>query len=599
MSVVAGHDTLGLMPTGGGKSITFQVPGLLTDGITLVVTPLISLMKDQVDNLRQHNIRAVYFHAGITASESRLAWEMLLNGKCRFLYVSPERLGNQRFVEELRHLPIRLLVVDEAHCISQWGYDFRPSYLNIGEVKSSVLKKIPVLALTATATPKVVGDICRELRMTEPAIFRKSFARDNISYIVRKTRGKLDELLHILRRTQGSSIVYVRSRKKAREISELLTLHSISSSYYHAGLTFEVKEERQNLWKSDKVRVMVATNAFGMGIDKPDVRVVVHYDFPSSLEEYYQEAGRCGRDGKNSFAVLLASDTDKGVLHRRLSESFPPKEFVLKVYERVANYLHISIGEGYGRLYEFNLAEMCTIFSMAPRQVIASLNILSSSGYMDFVAEVESRSRVMVAMEREELYYLRDLPPECDRLLALLMRFYPGLFTEYAYISEVRLGKETGMTPQEVYDALRVLHKMRVITYIPAKRIPYIYMPTSREEVKYVEISRDSYEVRLERMKERIEAMIDYGMNGSTCRVSRMLRYFGEESVEDCGRCDVCRETGKKPSVSPAGETAEEIAVRLLEKYGDTLSAPMVEALCGVRAPQVMQVVKQLREEEE
>ncbi|MDE6444984.1 MAG: RecQ family ATP-dependent DNA helicase [Muribaculaceae bacterium] len=545
-SVLNGHDTLGLMPTGGGKSITFQVPGLyFEEGVTIVITPLISLMKDQVDNLKRRNIRAVYLHSGMKGSEISLVWEKLIRGKARFLYVSPERLQNERFLAELRAVNIRLIVVDEAHCISQWGYDFRPSYRNIKKLRKEK-PDVPILALTATATPEVAEDIQTQLEFKNGNIFRKSFARDNISYIVRPSETKIHEVLHILSRTSGSSIVYVRSRKRCREISEFLLSADISSTFYHAGLDFDIKEERQNDWQSGKIRVMVATNAFGMGIDKPDVRVVIHYDLPPSLEEYYQEAGRAGRDGMHSFAVLLASKTDSGVLHRRLAESFPERPVIKKTYERVCNFLHLSIGEGFDSVREFDIIKFCKNFKVQERQCRASLRLLSQAGYLHFIEEPDSRSRLKIIVEREELYDLNDISENAEIVLAATLRAYTGLFTDYIYIRESEISSILELSEQSIYEAMLELSRRKIISYIPHSGIPMIYIPTGREETSSVLIGKDIYEKRKESMSARIEAMLDYTFGNDGCRVTRMLAYFGEKGAAPCNTCDICRAKRKQ-----------------------------------------------------
>ena len=540
-SVLDGCDTFGLMPTGGGKSIVFQVAGLALDTLTLVISPLISLMKDQVDNLRRHNIKAVYFRSGMTSAETRLAWERLVNDRARFLYVAPERLKSARFIAELRNLKPGLIVVDEAHCISQWGYDFRPSFLKIKELRK-ILPKVTVLALTATATPDVAADIRRQLDFRQGNnTFQMSFSRQNISYLVREAPVKISEVGRILQLTKGTSIVYVRNRKRTRELTEYLTSLGISATYYHAGLSFDVKEKRQNEWKAGFVRVMVATNAFGMGIDKPDVRLVIHYDMPPSLEEYYQEAGRAGRDGLPSFAVLLYTSRDKTTLRRHLAAEFPDREDILLVYERVCNFLGIAVGDGYDRMYEFDLDLFLSIFKMRPELVVPSLRILGRAGYLDYIDEREQSARVMILTTREELYHIQKLSEKAERVLAILLRLYPGIFIDYVYINEATIGRETQLDSQDVYEALLELARSHTLSYIPRSRTPYIYLPTSREEPRYVQIGRSVYEDRLKVQERRIEAMIDYAADSGSCRVERMLRYFGEPQPAPCLRCDVCR----------------------------------------------------------
>ncbi len=586
-SVLNGHDTLGLMPTGGGKSITFQVPGLTFEsGVTIVVTPLISLMKDQVDNLKRRHIKAVYFHAGMTARENHLAWEMLTNGHARFVYIAPERLHSDRFMLEMRHIEVRLIVVDEAHCISQWGYDFRPSYLDIDKLRK-LKPDVPVLALTATATPEVAKDITERLRFRNGNIFRKSFVRANISYIVRSSEAKIHDVLHILSRTSGSAIVYVRSRKRCREIAEFLTSADIAATFYHAGLDFKIKEDRQNAWQSGMVRVIVATNAFGMGIDKPDVRLVIHYDLPPSLEEYYQEAGRAGRDGLPSFAVLLASKSDKGVMHRRVTEAFPERPVIRKTYERVCNFLHVSIGEGFDSVKEFNIEKFCRAFDLQQRQVRASLRLLSQAGYLHFIEDPDSRSRLKVICTREELYDIHDLTPATEKVLSAALRLYTGLFTDYVFIRESEIAVSLSsanhnVMEKDIYEAFLELSRHKIVSYVPHSGLPMVYFPTSREETDCILIGKDIYEKRKESMAVRVEAMLGYAFSNGSCRVERMLKYFGEHDSGICSKCDICRDR-KKQQHSKTDNSANMVQTVWEyvcgQPYGSTLAA--IERYCG------------------
>ena len=577
-SVLDGHDTLGLMPTGGGKSITFQVPGMILEGLTIVITPLISLMKDQVDNLRQKQIKAVYFHAGMTHKETTLAWEKLVNAKCKFLYVSPERLSSEKFCIELKSLPVKLVVIDEAHCISQWGYDFRPSYLNISKLRK-IHPDAPFLALTATATPEVVKDISDKLQFRQGhKIFKKSFSRPNIQYIVRPTDSKIQQIVHILSRVQGTAIVYVRSRKRTKEIAEQLIAQGISAANYHAGLSFEDKQVRQDAWKNGSLRVIVATNAFGMGIDKPDVRVVIHHDLPPSLEEYYQEAGRAGRDGLKSYAVILPSANDKAQLRRKVTEAFPPRKTILSIYDFLCDYLNVFDGEGYNKLCEFNAFKFCETFSLHEKTMTASLKLLTAARYIEYIEETETRSRVMITAQKEELYDIKAVNSFTDIVLKTVLRLYPGLFADYVFINETEISRKSMRTEEEVYTALLELTRLGILHYIPRKRTPYIYFPTARENSKYLQIPKSVYEDRKEIMSKRTEAIIDYTYSSETCRVEKMLRYFGETDARPCGTCDVCL-SHKKTSLSLRQQTLrrEELLEKLLQllqqsNYGLTLN---------------------------
>lgn len=553
-SVLDGADTIGLLPTGGGKSVTFQVPAMILDGVTIVVTPLISLMKDQVDNLRRRDVPAACIHSGMSRHELNVAMDRLFIGKTKLLYLSPEKLSRADFIASISTLPVNLIVVDEAHCISQWGYDFRPSYLRISELRRT-FAGVPVLALTATATPQVVADIADKLGMRSPAVFSKSFSRDNLSYIVRHTEAKDEMLEQVLRGTQGSAIVYVRSRRRTSVIAAMLEQRGISADFYHAGLAPEEKEERQDAWMAGEKRVMVATNAFGMGIDKPDVRVVVHYDLPPSLEEYYQEAGRCGRDGLTSYAVLLAAKADKGLLKRRLSDSFPPRPYIRDVYDKLCVFLDVAMGEGFNHTFEFNVTSFCKRYELQPRPVAAALSILSRSGVIEYGDDANSRSRIMVVMDRRDFYSLQ-LPSDVDAILQAIMRTYTGIFADFVPIDELRLSYLTSYSTEEVYQALLLLARMRVLQYIPKRSLPYVYFPSNREEGRHIVIPCTVYEEQLERATKRMEAMRDYVFSDEGCRVERMLRYFGDPTARPCGKCDLCRARRKRQprDVGPALE---------------------------------------------
>lgn len=539
-SIGKGHDTLGLMPTGGGKSITFQVPALAQPGLCLVITPLIALMKDQVRNLRDRGIKALAVYSGMTREEIVVALENCIFGDYKFLYISPERLDTDIFRAKLRNMKINMITVDESHCISQWGYDFRPAYLKISEIRE-LLPTVPVLALTATATPEVVKDIQTKIGFREDSrIFRMSFERKNLAYIVRNTESKQEELLHILNSVSGSAIVYTRNRKRTREVAELLVNNEITATFYHAGLNNDVKDQRQKSWLSGESRVMVATNAFGMGIDKPDVRLVIHVDLPDSPEAYFQEAGRAGRDGQKAYAVLLYAKSDKATLSKRITDTFPDKEYIRKVYEDVNYYFQMAMGDGLGCTFAFNLDEFCRNFKHFPVQADSALKILTRAGYLEYTDEQDNASRILFTIHRDELYKLRETDPETEKLINVILRSYTGLFTDYAYINEDSLAIRSGLTRQRIYEILLMLTRRHILHYIPRKKTPYIIYTRERQEAGRLAITRDIYEERKESYITRIKAMTEYATAEDKCRSRMLLRYFGEKNEHNCGLCDVC-----------------------------------------------------------
>lgn len=538
-SIGNGKDTLGLMPTGGGKSITFQIPALAKQGLCLVITPLIALMKDQVQNLRKRGIKAIAVYSGMTREEILVALENCIFGDYKFLYISPERLDTEIFRIKLRSMKISMITVDESHCISQWGYDFRPAYLKIADIRQ-MLPEVPVLALTATATPAVVKDIQQRLAFQKENVFRMSFERENLAYIVRRTENKPEELLHILNHVSGSAIVYTRNRKHAKEVCQFLNQKGITATFYHAGLTNDTKDQRQKSWSSGEQRVMVATNAFGMGIDKPDVRLVVHIDFPDSPEAYFQEAGRAGRDGLKSYAVLLYSRSDKATLKKRLSDTFPEKEYIRKVYEHINFYYQMAMGDGLGRMYAFNIDEFCHNFKHFPIQVDSALKILTRAGYLEYTDEQDNNSRLIFTLRRDELYRINEGSPDSEKLLRIILRSYTGVFSDYAYINEDLLAQRSGMTRQQVYDSLISLTRQNILHYIPGKKTPYIIYTRERQETNRIHLSKEVYEDRKKDYAERIKAMLEYADNDQACRSRMLLHYFGEKNDHNCGQCDVC-----------------------------------------------------------
>ena len=594
-SIGEGRDTLGLMPTGGGKSITFQVPTLAQEGLCLVITPLIALMKDQVRNLRERGIKATAIYSGMTREEIVIALENCIFGNYKFLYVSPERLDTEIFQIKLRSMHVSLITVDESHCISQWGYDFRPAYLKIADIRQ-LLPGVPVIALTATATPEVVSDIQQRLQFRQENVFRMSFERKNLAYVVRHTEDKESELLHILQHVDGSGIVYTRNRKKTKEISLFLNRNHITATFYHAGLNDETKDSRQKAWLKGEFRVMVATNAFGMGIDKPDVRVVIHADVPDSPEAYFQEAGRAGRDGMKAYAVLLFCARDKITLKQRVSDTFPEKSYIRKIYEDINFYYQMAMGDGRGCTFAFNIDEFCHNFKHFPVQTDSALKILTRAGYLEYTDEQDNASRIMFTITKEELYRIREQSEDTEKLLRILLRSYTGLFTDYAYISEDNLSTRSGLSKQQIYETLLSLSRQHILHYIPAKKTPYIIYTRERQETERVYLSKEVYEDRKESYVQRINAMIEYAESENRCRSRMLLRYFGEKNEHNCGQCDVCLQQHQSGLKSGEFEAISQQLQALLKE--NPLSLQEIKDKMQVPENHLMKVVSYLVSEE-
>ena len=538
-AVVNRHDTLALMPTGGGKSLTYQVPTLATDGLCIVITPLIALMKDQVDRLRQMGIAATAIHSGMSYSQIDIALDNCVYGDMKFLYIAPERLATEAFRMRVQRMNVTLLAVDEAHCISQWGYDFRPSYLRIKEVRK-LLPDVPILALTASATQMVAEDIMRQLEFDKPNIIRSSFARANLSFAVRHTDDKNEQLLRVVNNVDGSGIIYMQSREGCEQLAEVLQQQGISASYYHAGLPHAERTMRQEEWTSGKVRIMVATNAFGMGIDKADVRFVVHYSMCDSLENYYQEAGRAGRDGKRSYAVLLAASDDNSKIAKHFEAEFPPLDDIKSIYEKICNFLQVPIGDGLYSSFIFNIHEFCIRERLFGGKVRAALKLLQQNGYMTLTEEFENPAKILFCISRDDLYKIRIDRQDLDHIIRTILRMYNGVFTEFRSINEQDIAASSGYTVEKVKELLKRMWQMRIIRYIPSNSSPMIFFDEERLPTKDIYISPDTYLHRKRLINERFENMVIYASNQTECRSVVIQRYFGDLDAQPCGICDIC-----------------------------------------------------------
>ena len=575
-SIGAGRDTLGLMPTGGGKSLTFQIPALAQQGTCIVITPLIALMRDQVEHLRQQGIQAAAIHSALKYEEIITILDNCIYGGVKLLYISPERLGSELFQQKLRYMKVSFITVDEAHCISQWGYDFRPSYLEIAKIRGMMGKgqRPPILALTATATPQVVDDIQEQLGFAEKNVFCMSFERKNIAYIVRTATDKLQELIHILTSVEGSAIVYANSRKRTKETAQLLCDNGLSATFFHAGLEAETKNQRQTAWQKGETRIIVATNAFGMGIDKPDVRLVIHLDCPSSMEAYFQEAGRAGRDGRKAYAVLLYNNSDDRKLQKRISDTYPPLEYIRQVYDCLAYFYQVGINSGAGCTFEFPIDKFCHAYRFFPIQVDAALQILTRAGYIEYEREPDASARVKFLLTRNELYRLDETNKTENAVITTLLRNYGNLFTDYAYFDERHIADQAGLDLNQTYQTLKLLTKKGILHFVPRRNTPYVTYLRSREEGQDLVFGKGVYGDRKEQFGQRIGAMMNYLKNDSTCRSQMLLNYFGERRSAACGHCDVCLSQRQETATTTDELTARQ---RILELLADNQQHHLTE----------------------
>ena len=590
LSVLAGRDTLALMPTGGGKSLTYQIPGLASEGVCIVVTPLIALMKDQVDRLRKLGIRALAIHSGLSARQIDIDLDNCVYGDVKFLYVAPERLASEAFRLRVQRMNVSLLAVDEAHCISQWGYDFRPSYLRIAELRERI-PGVPVLALTASATPRVADDIMEKLRFAEPHLLRSDFSRPNLSYAVRHTDDKNEQLLRIIRNVGGSGIVYVRTREGAEQVAAFLRDEGISAEYYHGGLGHAERSMRQEAWISGRTPVMVATNAFGMGIDKPDVRYVVHYTMCDSLESYYQEAGRAGRDGKRAYAVLLVAPDDAERVQRRFDLQFPPLDEIRDIYEKVCSYLQIGIGDGEQASFVFNIHDFCAKFRLFGGKVASALKLLQQNGYLTLTDEMRNPARILFCISRDDLYKLRVVRNDLDHFIRTVLRLYDGVFTDFRPIDEQEIAAASGYKVEHVKELFKRLWQMRVIRYIPANQAPMLFFDCERLPAADLYIAPETYRRRQELAEERFSHMIAYAANETECRSTVLERYFGAADPAPCGVCDICL-AARKRAKSAEAPLDEEI---LRQLDAEPLAVKELAARFRCDAERVLEAVERLQ----
>ena len=587
-AVLAGRDTLALMPTGGGKSLTYQVPALMTEGVTIVVTPLIALMKDQVDRLRKLGIPAVAVHSGMDSRKIEIALDNCTYGDVKLLYIAPERLATEAFRVRLRNMRVGIIAVDEAHCISQWGYDFRPSYLRIAELRE-YQPNATILALTASATDIVARDIMHHLGFQQENILRTSFARPNLSYVVRNVENKFEHILRIVKSVEGAGIVYVRTREGCEQLCEQLRAEGESVNFYHAGLPSMERAMRQDDWVAGKVRIIVATNAFGMGIDKADVRFVVHYSMCDSLEAYYQEAGRAGRDGGRSYAVLLTSNDDADRIVRLFKAEFPPLADIKRVYELVMNHLQVAIGDGEGGSFPFNIFEFCHNVHLSVNSVLGALKILEQNGLLTLVDEQDNPAKLMFNVSRDSLYKLNAGGNDMDLVLRSILRLYNGVFTNFRSIDELQIAAFAGISSERVHEMLKMLWRMHTIRYIPASRTPMIYLDSERLPTADVFIAPDTYRHRYDMTLARFDGMLSYVTAEGECRSVIIQRYFGDSEAQPCGVCDVCL---RRKRDARGGDDCTARVVEIL-RSGDKDVKELVLAM-GKEGDRVVEIVDKL-----
>ena len=594
-SVLDGKDTLALMPTGGGKSLCYQVPAMVQEGLCLVISPLIALMKDQVENLRRKNITAFAIYSGMSRKEVINTFKVATESNCKFLYVSPERLESKLFKEYLPGLDINLIAVDEAHCISQWGYDFRPPYLRIAALREE-LPGVPILALTASATPDVQNDICEKLKFSNHQIFRQSFERPNLSYSTFKVDSKINKIIEVLRKVQGSAIVYCKSRRRTKEISELLQLQNISSDFYHAGLIQEERNRKQENWINNKTRVIVCTNAFGMGIDKPDVKTVVHADVPDCLENYYQEAGRAGRDGKISYAVLLFDERDMHELEEMATLRFPSLKDIRNIYQSVANYLQIPTGAGEGQYYDFDISDFLRKFKHASHTTLYSLKALEQEGWLAFNEQVFLSSSVMFTVKKDSLYEFENTNPQLETCIKTLLRAYEGIFDQYTSISEKMMAGLMKKEVEEVKKELSQLNHFGIIEYQPQKDTPQVYLLHNRIKAEDISIDMVTYNKRKEQFQRRMKQMMSYVKEDAQCRSRIIGSYFGDDKIRTCGICDNCL---KQKATSLSKEEFEAIHHRIINivKYESLHTKDLLVKLNGIKKEKAWKVIEFLQAE--